>query len=238
MGQALSVSRPAGKRACPQTRYRKRSALPAKDIREVTDRRRPGTRLSALRMPRIPGHPAYDSVTDRKDTGRKAIWMPSLLSLQQRPHDTEGSSAQVLSVLQLSCRRLQHTPWRETVRAAVVSSSDARAFTRVISCDCSRRASRSPRSAFFCHNSLFSLFRSRRSASSWSRRSCNQRQWARKALFSALQSWPGAIWQDNSPAVWFPSSRGAGLFSGRSSSPMLSGACMAPAPDISQETLI
>lgn len=37
MGQALSVSRPAGKLACPQTRYRKRSALPAKDIREVTD---------------------------------------------------------------------------------------------------------------------------------------------------------------------------------------------------------
>ena len=49
--------------------------------------RRPGTRLSTLRMPRIPGHPASDSVTDRKDTGRKAIWMPSLSSLQQRPHD-------------------------------------------------------------------------------------------------------------------------------------------------------
>ena len=80
------------------------------------------------------------------------------------------------NALRAHCRWLQRTPWRETVRAAVVSSPDARSFTRAISCDCSRRASRSPRSAFFCHNSLFSLFRSRRSASSWSRRSCNQRQ--------------------------------------------------------------
>lgn len=50
----------------------------------------PPTRNTLIRppdMPRIPGHPAYDSVTDKKDTGRKAIWMPSLLSLQQRPHD-------------------------------------------------------------------------------------------------------------------------------------------------------
>jgi len=42
--------------------------------------------------------------------------------------------------------------------------------------------------SIFCHNNLFSLFRSRRSASSCSRRSCNQGQWARKASFSVLQS--------------------------------------------------
>ena len=83
------MSRPAGKRACPRPgsgkdpHYRQRASgkLGIAAGQELSH--------PPLRMPRIPGHPAYDSITDRKDTERKAIWMPSLLSLQQRPHNRD-----------------------------------------------------------------------------------------------------------------------------------------------------